>query len=324
MFKSLAALILILGTTTTFAAAPKATVMVRPESEVSDSCATLGGIATLKCTDAEFAARLRKVPVCTSLFPGRTRPVTREQVVIALRKAGIRDESVDLLSPPKFQVARSSSTVTGEALLEAAKEFVMVNIPANGRVEIQPVRIPMDQIIPIGKLQLKVQSITGGTVVHKGHNNLRVDMVVDEQSCGIVSIPLKVRIYIPILVSIQGIARAGEITSANVKIEERDTANLPSDVMTEMPSAGSIAVNTIPSGAGIRRAWVTAPTVIHSGDAVTVIVQGESIRVCDKGTAAQDGRVGDRIRIRCTGNSREVTGIITEPGIVTISMAGRS
>ena len=131
-----------------------------------------------------------------------------------------------------------------------------------------------------------------------------------------------VKLVAPVLVSKQSITRLSELTDANTTIEERDVTNLPSDILYKLPAAGMSASMIIPEGSIIREGWVSAPVAVKSGEAVTVIVESGTARVAEKGTAVQDGRIGEVIRIRFTSDGREIRGTVSEHGLIKIKVNG--
>jgi flagella basal body P-ring formation protein FlgA len=293
-----------------------ADVMVRPTSEVAAVNVTLADIASVQCADEALAAKLRTIPICPSALPGKTRVLAREQIIIALRRQGVSDDSVNLLCPGQVAVTRSSSVASGQALFEAAREFALRDSGWPGTVTVEPVRIPPDQVVPLGKLELRVRP--GAQNLRKGRNSLPVESVVDGQVYTTTHVSILVRVFAPVLVAAQTIPRSTQITAANSALRDREITTLGNDIVLESPTAGMVAAVPIPEGAVVRKAWISAPPAVRSGDAVTVVVDGSCVRVTDKGIAAADGRPGDRIKVRLTGDVREVRGTVVGPGLVQI------
>ena len=318
MKRILSMLILILIAISAAGASSQVTVVVRPESEVTAGSCTLGDIATMQCSKRELGEELRNVPVCPSPLPGKTRTLSKDQIVIAIRRAGINDRTVEMLCPPQITVTRASSKVSGQALFEAVREFALGNNSYPGIVSVEPVRLPTDQMAPVGKLGLRVKS--GTREVRKGQSSLPVEIMVDGQVYRTIHVPVLVKVFARAPVATQAIPRSTEISAANVALRECDITALPNDVLLEAPLPGWIASVPIPEGSIIRRQWIVEPPAIHSGDAVLVIVQNGAVRVTSKGIAAQDGRPGQKIKVRLTGDVREIRGTVAEPGIVMISI----
>jgi len=321
MRTTLSALVLLLISALA-AAAPQATIMVRPDSEAVGGSVVLGDISTVQCADKALAQRLTSIEVCSSPLPGKTRRLTKEQILVALRRAGIGDGTVELLCPAEVTVMRKSSVISGQALFEAAKQFVVAGNSLPGTVAVEPVRPQAGQAAPAGKVELRVRP--GAREARKGQNSFPVEVIVDGQVYRMINVSVLVKVLAPVLVSTQAIPRLAEISDANVVLQERDITTLPGDILLEKPAVGWTASVPICEGAVIRRSWVAAPLAVKSGDAVLVVVDSGAVRVIEKGTAVQDGRPGDRIKVRLLGDIREVRGTIAEPGIVKIFIGRRN
>jgi flagella basal body P-ring formation protein FlgA len=297
-----------------------ATIMVRPESEVTSPYVMMSDIAAIRCPDKALMSKLQSAQVCSSPYQGMTRRISRDQVMIALRKAGVLDKSVSLLCPSQLSITRCASKVSGEAIFDCARDYALNNGTWPGTVEIVPSRLPDDQIIPTGKVTLQVKS--GTHELRRGQNYLPIEILLDGQTYRTVCTPLTIKVLAKILVSTKPIARGEAFNSTNVTLQERDLTSLPNDVITEEPSADSISSISVAVGSIIRQSWITQPAAVKSGDSVLVIALSGAVKVADKGTAIQDGRVGDTIAVRLA-EAREVRCIVTEPGVVTITIGGR-
>ena len=318
----LSAIALLILAITLAGAAALPMITVRPECEIAGSNCTLGDLASVQSADAELTQRLKSILVCPTPLPGKTRMVTRDQIVIALRRGGVNDQSVQLLCPAQVNVRRGQSVVTGLALFEAAKTFAQSGVSLSGTVVIEPRRLPADQIVPAGSPELRIKA--GARGPRKGQNSVPVEIVVDGQVYRTVMVSVMVRVVAPVLVATKTISKSEPISSANTALQERDITTLSSDVMLEAPNADWTASVPISEGAVVRGQWVAAPAAVKSGDSVLVVVESGGVRVTEKGTAVQDGRLGDRIKVRFVGDVREARGIVAEPGVVKISIGRRT
>ena len=315
-FFSILALILILAAACN--AAQQTTIMVRPNSEVAPEKVMLADIATIQCADKALSEKLADTEICSSPLPGKTRKLMKQQIVTALRRIGVGDDSYSLLCPPELTILRSASIVSGEALFEAAKQFALSDSSLPGTVMVEPGRIQTEQSVPAGQMELRVKP--GTKEVRKGQNSVPVEIVIDGKVYRTVSVGIMVKVLAPVLISTQTIARLREISSVNTVLEQRDITMLPSDFVLDQPTGNWVAAVPIQQGAMIRRSWISEPLAVKSGDAVLVVVESGTAKVTEKGTAVQDGRPGDVIKVRFTGDMREIRAKVSGPGIVAISI----
>lgn len=303
-------------------ATPQATVMVRPSSEVAAEDVTLQDIATVQAEDEALADKLGATSICRSPLPGKLRRVTREQIIIALRRQGLPHGSVNLLCPPEIGITRSGTVVSGQSLFEAAQQYALEGGFWPGSILVEPARLPSEQTVPSGKLEIRVRE--GAIKLRKGRNSIPVEVVVEDKVYSTMHVSVLVRVFAPVLVSTGSIERTTEIDNSNSEMQEREITNLPEDLVFELPSTGAIAAVPIAEGSVIRQNWTSEPVAIRSGDTVTVAVVGKTVRITDRGAAVSDGRPGDRIKVRMLGDVREVHGTVVSPGLVEIQISRRN
>lgn len=312
---------MVLGLAVAVSAAPKVTVVVRPASDVSAESVTLGEIASIDGVDDAQADRLKSVPVCPSPLPGKSRKLTDDQIMTALKRAGLF-ETTGLLCPPEIAVVRTSAVVGSADLLETVREYVLSTNTWSGTVTVEPAIAPADQTVPTGALDLRVKA--GRIAVRKGRNSIPVEIVIGDKVYRTVQVSVNVRLIVSVPVASKAIARSEAISSANVIMKERDVTTLPDDILTAMPEADWTASLPISEGSILRKSWVSSPPAVLSGDPVLVVVSSGSVRVAEKGVAAQEGRVGDTIKVRLSGERREIRGTVSGPGLVEISIGRRN
>ncbi|MDO8587050.1 MAG: flagellar basal body P-ring formation chaperone FlgA [Armatimonadota bacterium] len=298
-----------------------AEVLVRPSSSVPGAEVTLADIGSVKSSDRNLAARLQGVTICAAPLAGRSQSISRAQIIAALRKRGLSD-SVSLLSPPQVTVTRPSLVVKGQTLFEVVRKLTLEAGLKGAAVEVEPVRLPADQVVPSGSVEVRVSA--AAPKVRKGRNTVPVEILVDGKRYRSVQVSVTARVFGRALVATQAIGRNEPLTAVNTVVQDCETTNVFEDVIDALPPSDAIASVPIAQGAQIRRKWISEPAVIKAGDVVIVSVVGESTRVSEKGTAAGDGRPGDRIKVRLSGGAREVRGTVVGPGLVEIQIGRRS
>jgi len=301
---------------------PKVDVAVRPVIEVASAQVSLGDVATVRCSDAQKSARLKRSPLCTAPLAGKSVRISRDQIRISIRRQGLEDRAINLICPADITVTRASTRVSGQALFEAARDYAASFCNWPGAVIIEPVRLAHDQVVPTGKLDIRVRS--GMQKPRRGINNIPITLVVDGKTCRNVNVPIQIRVFAQALTSTQLIARGTALSAANVTLKQTEITNMPDDIILDSAEESTIAAIPIAAGVVIKHNWITQPSVVKSGDNVVVVVNGTAITIRDKGIASQDGRIGDRVKVKLAGDSRDVRGTVTGPGLVEIEISKRS
>jgi len=294
-------------------------IAVRPEAEVRNSMVTLGEIASIQGADSK---RLMDIQVCAAPLPGRCRQVTKSQIMVSLRKAGLADGTFDILSPESIVIKRAFNTITGQQLFGTAKQYIISSSATDSIISVEPARLPNDEQVPVGKLELRVKENT--KCASKGRISVPVEIVVEGKVYRTVNVPVLARVLAPVLVAVQPISSSSILNKQNCALEVRDITFLPDDVVTSEPGTDWTASLTIPQGAVIRKSWLSQPPAVHAGEAVVVVVTNGGVRVSDKGIAAQDGRLGQKIKVRFPGQTREVHATVTGVGTAEIIVGGRT
>lgn len=302
--------------------APKVDIEVNPTAEINVADITIGGIATVKSTDDTLAQQVRTAFICRSPYPGKKVSISRDQIISALRRQNLKSDSYNLKAPQQIAVTRLSRVVTGQELFKTVQDYVLNDTTFQGAITVEAACMPRDQIAPDGTIELRV--IPGPQKVRKGRNNVKIALVVDDVIYTDVQVSINVRIIAQVLVATKAIAGTESISAANTTVQELDITNLPSDIVLTAPTADTIAGTSIAEGSVIRACWISVAPAIRSGDVVTVLVSGKSVRLSERGTAASNGRPGDRIRVKLSGDNREVKATVVDTGLVEIDISRRS
>ena len=295
---------------------PTAVVSIRSESLVKAERVVIADIASVKTGSKQLAEKLKAVEVCTSPAPGRDRIITKNDIIIALRRAGIDEKSITISCSDRVSVSRAFNRVAGSRIFEVAKDYASTSTTWPGSVEIQPDYKLNDIEAPTGLLSFNVKD--GIQKLHKGHNSIPVEISIDGKPYRTINVSLMIRLIAPVLVAVQPISRTSPITDTNTTVKQMDITNLTEDLIIGSAPAGWTATIQIADGAIIRKGWIAEPAAIKSGDPVMVVAQSGLVKVTDRGIAAQDGRVGETIKIRMVTGSREIRCKVAEPGIVTL------
>ena len=299
-------------------ATPDVRVTVKPSSDIAGEIVPLGVLASVESSDEGLARKVGEVTVCQSPMPGMSRRVLRQQIQTAIRRAGVDDSSFTLVCPGEIRVKRLATTVTGEELFEVVRRLVAEEEGWPGEAIAEPVRVPDALSLPLGKLELRAKS--GPVKLHKGRNSVSVEVLVDDQVCRTIPVQVNIRVLARVVVAERAIRRNEPLDTSSVSVETRDITTLPNDILIGDPAPEWIASTTIPAGSVLKRSWVTTPPAIRSGDPVLVQVDAGAVIITDKGRAMQDGRIGDRIKVKLGKDSRQVRGLVDSEGLIKITI----
>lgn len=256
-------------------AAPRATVELLAQSSVSGESVSLGEVAHLRSPDLELMRRLVHLPIGRAPRGDQPAMVSREALASWVRlQAGVSDEEVEWRGAQAARVMRITRQVRGEEIAAAATAALREWLAAQGvHADIQPRQLPRDLEAPAGDVRLQARPLL--------HAALRSRMLVwvDVWSAG--------AFLRTVAVSLE----AGGIAT--------ETGTHGDAAPLQQPSPGHAAPGA--ALAVTRGAWATLRS---TSGVVTLESQVEVL---------QDGRAGQRVRVRQAGASGVVFARVVGP-----------
>jgi len=132
-------------------------------------------------------------------------------------------------------------------------------------------------------------------------------------------VPARVSVYRPLPVASRGLNRGHRITHADVAVEVRDTGHLRQGFITQAETPVGLELRRpLAAGEAFRMGILVEPLAVTRGDHVRLRADTGAIAVITRGTALDDGRLGEQIRVRNNQSERVVKALITGPGEVRV------
>jgi len=120
-------------------------------------------------------------------------------------------------------------------------------------------------------------------------------------------VPFKIRILTDVIVAARTLPKGTLLTESDFKKASVDSKKLRSAYFTQASQVkGLITKSTIYSGRVITAKKLRLPQLISRGDPVTITAINSAIRVSMKGIAIENGRLGDRIRVKNLSSSQTI------------------
>ena len=77
---------------------------------------------------------------------------------------------------------------------------------------------------------------------------------------------------------------------------------------------------SLTAGFALNSNVIALPKLIHRGQRVTLLAQGDGIEVRSEGKALSDGAKGERVSVKNLSSNRIVQGIVSADGLIMIPM----
>jgi flagella basal body P-ring formation protein FlgA len=146
-----------------------------------------------------------------------------------------------------------------------------------------------------------------------------VQVIVDDVPKEKIFLRTKVSVFDRIVVAKKRLQRGDLISSAEAAMEERDIAVLNPDIIRDINLAlGREAKTFVPDGNPIYSWMIKEKPLVRKSEKIKIIAGTESILVSADGIALEDGNLGSDVKVKNADSGRELIGLVTGTGEVTV------
>ncbi len=302
-----------------------APVVVRLEArvEVPDAIVLVGDVARVGGSDSALVRRVAALDVAE--VAGREVGVSREQVALRLRLAGLEPGQFRVEGAGRAVVTAAPVALTPAALVEAARRALRRAAPAAlEEATVRPANLV--QVPPVALYPGDVVSLDGsvsGAVAVPGRVTAEVGVRVNGARRATARIDLDVRPYQEIAVPRRRIEAKEPLTAENLQLERRpaDSANgcLPGRQVLGVARARRVLMPGQPLRHGdVEETPKAGGGTVKPRDLVKLVARVGPLRVTAVGEVLQEGQVGQIIRVRNVDSKGMVQGRLVDPATVEV------
>ena len=136
-----------------------------------------------------------------------------------------------------------------------------------------------------------------------------------------VYVPIKVKVFKPVVVAARPLAAKQIITKADLRIQRQDLSAIRQGYLKDTDQAvGQQLKYSVAQGRVINPNSLVTQKIVRRGEQITLIVTAGAMEVRMSGTALSDATHGQRIRVKNLSSKRIVEGVVDAPGIVRVLM----
>lgn len=118
---------------------------------------------------------------------------------------------------------------------------------------------------------------------------------------------IKIEIYKDIVIAKDRIKRGSLISSSDIELSKREISLLPQKYFSEIESiVGKISKGTIYQGSVVYEWMIKEMPEVFKGSKIKILAKGDGILVEAEGSALQDGRIGDKIKVRRNNSKNDI------------------
>jgi flagella basal body P-ring formation protein FlgA len=304
-------------------APPAVVVRLEARAQVPDAVALVGDVARVEGGDLALVRRVADLDVAE--VAGGPMAVSREQVALRLRLAGLEPQQFRVEGVARALVSPAPVPLTEAAVVEAVRRALRRALPGQtaettARLT-RPVQVPPLALAAGDVLGLDAALV--GTSRVPGRVTAEVAVLVNGVRRAAAPVEVDVQPYQEVAVPRRRIEAGEALTEENLQLERRpaDVANgwLPG----RQALAGARARRPLPPGQPLRPGDVEAapqgrPVVIKARDLVKLVARVGPLRVTTVGEALQEGQEGQVIRVRNVDSKNVVQGRVLDQATVEV------
>jgi len=301
------------------AAEASLTVHIKQTAIVRGDSVTLGEIASFAPAGDPRVYELRALEVASAPSPGNSCEFNSRfleyKVGSALSSFG---EDIDLQTPSSLVVRRSAQVVTSRRMEEIFTEYLKREAPwGEKEMSLEQIRVPRDIALPEGTLHWEIRE--NGNADYLGNISATLTFFVDGSQIRRVPLSGRIAVTREVVRAAGRIRRGDVITGDDVEMALETSIRDRGDTLSDPGEAiGKRATRSIRTGTSLTAAMVESPPLVTKGSPVTIVAENSVVRITTLGEALEDGRKGDRIKVRNTRSGKEITSTVESAGWVKV------
>lgn len=295
-------------------------IRISSEATVRGDAVTLGQIASFQPAGDPRAASLREVEVASAPAPGNSHRFNRRfldyKVGSAVANLG---EEVALETPDSLVVHRTAQVVTQARMEEIFRDHILKSAPwPENEITLESIRVPEDVALPEGALRWDIRE--NGNADYLGNVSATLTFYVDGRQIRRAPLSARVSITRKVVRAVRRIQRGDLIDREDLQRVRETSMRGRGDTLVDPDEAvGKRAARSIRSGSTLTSAMVEDPPVVERGSDVIILAETETLRITTRGEALEDGRHGERIRVRNLQSGKELFTTVKASGWVTVA-----
>lgn len=285
------------------------------EVTVKNSSLSLGQVSIIR-GNAILAAKASKIALGRISAPGQKIVLDRPTLLSRLACSGIPISRVKLTGAEKITVKQLYKTVSGDQFVSLARAFLKSNSRPGSPCRWDPIHTPKGFAVtgPAKDLTFTPR-LVASTI--KNQAKVEITMLSGGKKICVRKVTFTLKYSCRQAVAKADIAVGEIISQENVKIEEK-LSHYPEPTDWK-PPFGLIAKRRLLANAVIRPQMigpVQAPIIVKRNQTVVIRIESSSFVITATGTALQDGKVGEHIKVRNADSRRVIIAKINADGSV--------
>lgn len=296
-------------------AAPEARIELLPWVQVGAGPVALGQVARLRSNDLAFIRALADLSIGHAPPVGESTRLQRKSLELWIRKRlHVAHGPIVWEGPDESRVTAAGRMVSGEEISAAASSALRSWLEAQSdRHEMQIQLQPRDLEVPEGALRLRARSLAGSQL--RKRMLVWVDVWAAERFVRTVPVAFGVTAWAETDTASTRIDAGAPLAAESVRRREIDLAVQSGATVIDVPAEGGWrARHALREGEVLRPSGVErAPSVVR-GQWAALRSQAGAVLLESRVEVLQDGRTGEKVRVRQPGATAALVARVVGPG----------
>ncbi|MBN1359558.1 MAG: flagellar basal body P-ring formation protein FlgA [Sedimentisphaerales bacterium] len=285
------------------------------EITVRDSFLYLGQVSVVRGT-GPAVAQAREIGMGRFSAPGQKVVLDRSTILSRLASLGIPAEKIRLTGAVAVTVRRQQEIIESEDFVEAGRQFVSQYTAAFAVAEIIPLCQPKNLVLggQPDDVQLKPRFVRGTA---RGLVTVQIRVMADGKDVGARDVPFRLKYESRQAVTTTDIAEGATLTPENVKIEKR-ISDQPEPAGWK-PPYGLVTTRALRANMDVGAEMIglaQSSVLVRRNETVVIRLERPGLTVTAVGTALQDARTGETIKVRNDDSRRVIVCKVNPDGTV--------
>jgi flagellar basal body P-ring formation protein FlgA len=285
------------------------------EVTVQGSLLTLGQIGVMRGEPSQVAAAAQ-IGLGRLSTPGQRAVLDRPTILSRLASSGIPADKVRLTGAETVAVRRFHRTISSDEFVEVGRTFLRQHPPGPRICEAVSVVKPKDLVLSEDVADLRVTPRFSKTQ-SRGLVAVQIIVMADGNEIGTRDLSFRLKYQTRRAVTARQVAEGTVLTREDVKIET--VASDQPEPAGWQPPYGLITVRKLPAEMELRADLVSmpeTPIVVQRNKSVVIRIERPGLTVTAVGTALQEGRAGELVKVRNTDSTRVIVCKVNADGTV--------
>lgn len=300
------------------ASATPTVVTLKEAVDIDQDAVRLSDIASFGGPATALLESLGETVVGRSPLPGQTRFVDTDYIRIRLKQAGHDTDGIVFRGADDVRITRKAGAIPTERIREAVEMAIRSQMPwRNEDVTIRDIRFDESVSLPTGRLSYRITPARNEDFL--GQTILALHLFVDGEPVRKIWVNADISVMADVVVVARALGRNEPIETADLAVEHRDLADLPSDAVRRVDDViGNRTTRMIYPGTVMQTGMITLPPLVKRGDVVKIVASSGPMTITATGMVKQQGAKGDLVRVVNTDSNRMITARVTGPGAVAV------